>query len=368
MRRPASASSIHFGHYIAGIFNPEILIINATMANISLWTGFAYERWKKGINVMIEKTNGDFNVEKLHIILLFEADFNANNKWIDQAVMFQAECTHLLANEQYGSCKHKTAIHQCLNKNLFYNLVRFKRQPVDLCLNDAKSCYDRITLLAMAICLSQFRGLQPMVNSMITTLHEMQQHIRMTFRDSYQSASHKTWKAPIAGVGQGNGVGPHIWAAVSSPLLDLMQQDGFYANMMVAISLQQKQLVSFAFMDDMDLCMFGPHVNTLNVQLAMENSMDHWEGLLHATSGTLISSKCFWYFIDFQFINNTWKYVTKHQEPKEIQIKDEHQHRVAIPCLELHEARHTLGVHLAMDCNWDMEYNYLLLVTLDWKV
>jgi len=59
-----SASGIHFGHYIAGTFNPEILVVNATLANIPLCTGFTYDRWKKGINVMIEKTCGDFNVEK----------------------------------------------------------------------------------------------------------------------------------------------------------------------------------------------------------------------------------------------------------------------------------------------------------------
>jgi len=59
-----------------------------------------------------------------------------------------------------------------------------------------------------------------------------------------------------------------------------------------------------------------------------------------------------------------------HQTPKpgEIQIKDEHQYRVAIPCLELHEACCTVEVHLVPDGNWDTEYNYLLLVTLDWKV
>jgi len=71
---------------------------------------------------MIEKTAGDFNVEKLRIILLFEADFNANNKWIGRAVMYKAEQEHLLADKQFGSCKFKAVIHQCLNKHLFYNL------------------------------------------------------------------------------------------------------------------------------------------------------------------------------------------------------------------------------------------------------
>jgi len=74
------ASGIHFGHYMAGMFNPKIMVMNAAMADIPLCMGFTYERWKKGLNMMIEKTVGDFNVKKLHIILLFEADFNANNK------------------------------------------------------------------------------------------------------------------------------------------------------------------------------------------------------------------------------------------------------------------------------------------------
>jgi len=73
------ALGIHFSHYMAGTFNPEILIIR---------TSFSYDHRKKGINVMIEKSTGDFNMEKLHIILLFEADFNANNKWISHVVMY----------------------------------------------------------------------------------------------------------------------------------------------------------------------------------------------------------------------------------------------------------------------------------------
>jgi len=121
----SSASGIHVGHYIAGMFNPEILVVNAVLANIPLCMGFTYDCWKKGLNVMIEKTADNFNVEKLCIILLFEADFNANNKWLGCAIMFQAEKENLLANAQFGSQKFKLAIHQCLNKHLFYDLVRF---------------------------------------------------------------------------------------------------------------------------------------------------------------------------------------------------------------------------------------------------
>jgi len=42
------------------------------------------------------------------------------------------------------------------------------------------------------------------------------------------------------------------------------------------------------------------------VRLAMQNSMDNWEGLLHATGSALIPTKCFWYLINFPFVNNMW--------------------------------------------------------------
>jgi len=96
-------SGIHFRDYITGTFNPEILVINATLADIPLQTGFSPDRWRKGLNVLLEKSPGNFNVEKLCIILLFEADFNHNNKWVGRAIMLNAELARMSVVEQYSS-------------------------------------------------------------------------------------------------------------------------------------------------------------------------------------------------------------------------------------------------------------------------
>jgi len=87
----SSPSGIHFSHYIAGNFNPDILVFNAKLVDIPFSTRYSPTQWCRGLNVMLEKSPGNFNVEKLRIILLFEADFNSNNKWLGQAVMLQAE-------------------------------------------------------------------------------------------------------------------------------------------------------------------------------------------------------------------------------------------------------------------------------------
>jgi len=190
-----------------------------------------------------------------------------------------------------------------------------------------------------------------MISSMITTIHEMEHHIRTKYGVSSVSASKRTWNEAIAGIGQGNRAGPQIWAAVSSPILDIMRADGFYAHLIAAVSQTAKKMVGFAFVDDTDLCVYGTKVTPTSVQAEMQKAVDHWEGLLRATGGALVPTKCFWYLIDFQFKNNEWQYITKAQKPGELSIKDNTQKRVAIPRLEAHEARRTLGVRLAPNRN-----------------
>jgi len=73
--------------------------------------------------MLLEKQPENLNVERLRIILLFEGDFNNNNKWLGQAVMFHAKDHNLMAPEQYGSRKEKSPAIQCLNKQLLYNYV-----------------------------------------------------------------------------------------------------------------------------------------------------------------------------------------------------------------------------------------------------
>jgi len=138
-----------------------------------------------------------------------------------------------------------------------------------------------------------------MVTIMITTLHEMQHHIRTTFGDSTSHASQATWQAPIAGISQGNRAGPHIWAAVSSLLLDLLQMDGFYANLIAAISLTATKIVGFTFMDDTDLCVTHESDEGKQVVQQMQKAVTQWDGLLWASGGALVPEKCFWYLVDF---------------------------------------------------------------------
>jgi len=50
---------------MAGTFNPNIAIMSATMADIPMLTGYAPARWKRGLNIMLQKQAGNINMEKL---------------------------------------------------------------------------------------------------------------------------------------------------------------------------------------------------------------------------------------------------------------------------------------------------------------
>jgi hypothetical protein len=140
----AGPSGITIPHFKAHGRSKYLSEIDTIMANLPYIYGFSPQRWKKGLDVMLEKKPGVRQVSSLRAILLYEADFNQNNKRLGREMLFRAEKHKAVAAEQFGSRKHLSAIDQSLNKALTFDIWRQLRQCGALCSNDAKSCYDRI--------------------------------------------------------------------------------------------------------------------------------------------------------------------------------------------------------------------------------
>jgi hypothetical protein len=79
-RTSAGPSGLHFGHFKAMSTSEILAELSAIMAFFPYKTGYSPERWRQGIQVMLMKQIGNLNVGKLRAILLFEADYNFNNK------------------------------------------------------------------------------------------------------------------------------------------------------------------------------------------------------------------------------------------------------------------------------------------------
>ena len=91
-RTASGASGLRFPHFMAGALHPGICCVDTVLANIPFSTGYSLERWQTGLNVRIPKKSGNFNVEKLRTILLFEADCNQNNKHLGRMMMQSGRC------------------------------------------------------------------------------------------------------------------------------------------------------------------------------------------------------------------------------------------------------------------------------------
>ena len=367
-RTASSLSGAHFGHYKAGTFNEMINAVHTALSAIPLKTGYSYNRWKKGINVMLEKIPGNFQVDKLRIILLFEADFNQLNKYIGKQMMSHAELHGLVAAEQYGSRHGRSSITQSLNKRLTFDNIRQLRQAAIICSNDAKSCYDRIVHRVAAQSMYRCGTSKPALICMFSTIQRLRHHIRTLFGDSQISAGTDLWAVPISGIGQGNGAGPQIWAVVSTPILDMLRDAGFGASFKLAVSGNQVSFVGYSFVDDTDLIQTGPTITStdLDVIPLMQAALSLWETGLRATGGALVPEKSFWYLIDFRWRGSTWRYAKYPTEPGSLSMPDNNQHEHSIKRLPADKAQRTLGVYLAPDGNNKAQLQILLEKTKTW--
>ncbi len=239
---------------------------------------------------------------------------------------------------KYGSRSCKAAGTQCLNKHLFYDYIWAMRIPAALCSNNAKSCYDQIVLLIAALALCRWGASIPVMESMIATLAQLQHHVWLAYSNSTHAQGQADWKDPVTAIGQGNGTGPQIWAAVSTPLFTILQQEGFVATVICAMLKQFWSLGGFAFVDDTNLIVTDPSNNAQKVAEKMQKSVQLWHGLLKATGGDLVPKKCFWYLIDSKYEGNYWKYNQWQADQYKIHIPRNDGTLVMIPRLDTNEA------------------------------
>ena len=79
------------------------------MANIPLATGYSPASWQNDVEAMLQKKEGEWRADKLRRISLLDARFNMNNRRTGRLAMKAAEERGLLADEQYGSLKKRSA-------------------------------------------------------------------------------------------------------------------------------------------------------------------------------------------------------------------------------------------------------------------
>ena len=363
-------SGLHFGHFKAGAEHDGIAEFEAIMANIPYRTGYSPERWQRGTNCMLMKKKDNLRVDKLRTILLYEADFNQNNKQAGRDFMYNGEQHKTIAKEQYGSRKGLSANDHSLNKRLTFDILRQKKKPGAHTATDALSCYDRIVHAVAGLAMRQQGMPEGPIVCMFSTIQKLLHYVRTIYGDSelFFDSNSELYLVPIQGVGQGNGAGPQIWAVVSTPVLEMLREMGYGCFFRMAISGEEMSFVGYAFVDDADLVVTceGADDNYEGVAQQMQRAIDEWEGGIRATGGAVEPTKTHWYLIDFRWKNGDWRYATPEETPAFLTVRNCKGERLPLERLASDNAQRTLGVRQAPDGNNEAQFQYMVEVAKVW--
>jgi hypothetical protein len=353
-----------FCDYIAGTQDPQVAEVDASLSSIRYMVGFSPAAWQKASDVMIPKKKSSHNVEKLRIIVLFDAMFNMANKRIARDMVKQAQSLGLLPGEAYGGVPGRRATTCSLNKILALDVIRQERRMATLCSNDAKSCYDRIVHTVASICMQRLGVSKESCFTIFHTLQSLQHHVRTAFGE--RSSGYSAVQIPLHGVGQGNGAGPAIWLAITTPLVMMLRKAGFGLKLTTPITQEQNTIACFVYVDDVDSihCPNSPNMSVTEIAGDMQRMIDTWAGALHATGGMIEASKSYWYLIDFKWNKRTlkWEYKSIEETPSTIYLRNPGSLPTVLTRKQVWEPDQdgTLGTFIAIDGNQRMVVESLI--------
>jgi hypothetical protein len=227
-----SPSGRHLGHYkiLTKLellnednvnLSDEILKLYYTIIKITINLGQTLDRWCNISTLMIEKTPGIKRIDKLHVIHIYEADYNLLLKimWARKAVWYMHD-KQVINSGQCGSRPGYRAIDLVLQKELMYTYAHLTRTNLGTIDNDAKSCYDRM-ICSLSMCISQYYGIPTKYcDVQANTLQFSKYKIRTALGDSSECYQHSE-STPIHGTGQGSCSSPALWLMNSSFLMDI---------------------------------------------------------------------------------------------------------------------------------------------------
>ena len=266
----------------------------------------------------------------------------------------------LLAREQYGGRKQKSANQHALNKRLVLDSIRLQKEAAILIANDARSCYDRIILMVAYIAMVMFGTSKEAAKSVLFCLVVMRYVIRTVFGDSELSYGGDKWEQTPHGMGQGNGCAPAVWNAISSPLFEILREEGYGMEIIAPIAATLLFIAGFGFVDDTDLIQGRKRGETVvDLVKRTQELLNLWEELLRVTGGALdVKDKSDWTLIAFE-----WKNGKSKMKPIDrnitLKVRDHEGDIVIMKQIASTSARETLGVMQAPSGIEDEEEEYL---------
>jgi hypothetical protein len=149
---------------------------------------------------------------------------------------------------------------------------------------------------------------------MFLTLQNLRHYVSTCFGESKNFFDAKeVHPIAIQGIGQGNGAGPQIWAAISTVILNMLRNVATGGIFQRPVSNEVQRIMGFAFVDNTDLIICKPHEaqTAKDTKSQMQTLLEFWEGGIMSSGGQLEATKSYWYMIEFVWKAGDWSYKKK---------------------------------------------------------
>jgi hypothetical protein len=147
----SSYSGLHFGHYIAASYCPDLSLLHVAILSICARKGVPLAQWGKGLMVLLEKILGYVFAHKLRTICLLEANFNWWNKLIFAKRMMQQVVQDGHIPQECFTKKHSHCNHIVLTKKFFCDGSRSQHHLEGLGECNFWDCMTRLRILPQAL-------------------------------------------------------------------------------------------------------------------------------------------------------------------------------------------------------------------------
>ena len=321
--------------------------------------------------MMIHKLDGSFNINKLRVIHIFEADYNGViGILFNRRVLYQAERRNLLNNNQWGGRPHRQAEDALMLKELTYNITNNTKTTLATFDNDATGCFDRVPCTVAMLSSRRLGATKNICRMQADTLQNIKHKLRTAFGTSLASYTSSD-ECEIHGQGQGSRAGPPTWVFVSSLLLDCMEKLANGLHFTCPDKELHHRRTNDAFVDDVTgyTNQFVKELDGNQVQAEVLHMMQCdatlWSQLLHISGGKLALHKCLYYLVAWKWNHGIATQIPANTIHPKIHLQDEQQ-STAIRHLNCNQAHRTLGQYKAPDGSQSSHLSYMQRKSTSW--
>ena len=126
----SSVSGLHYNYQKAYSFRFLISSVKCSLVNLAVKNRTLLEYQAQGVSITLEKSPGNFRVDKLRAILLLEADCNGQHKInFNGSMMPRLEAIASTSYKIIGSRRSQVATYLVLNKKLVAETLHIKKAP-----------------------------------------------------------------------------------------------------------------------------------------------------------------------------------------------------------------------------------------------